>query len=378
MSGKIKTVDRRIREGDPLVTPRQLYKEYPYEDVEVVATVASAIDGIERILRGRDDRIFIVAGPCSIHNVYEAREYAAELKSVHDAVSDRIIVLMRQYFEKPRTDVGWKGLINDPNLNGSFDMSMGYALARGLLYHTAKMGLPAATEFLTVGTPRHLDGLVSWACIGARSVEDQEHREMASGLSMPVGFKNGTDGDLEKAINAIKSARTPHTFAGHDVHNKATTYNTDGHPYGHLVLRGGKHSQNYDSVSVSIAFDMLEKEGLPPVVMIDCSHGNSGKDYRRQPEVFEDVAGQIVDQQTIANGYMGGRRIVGIMLESNLLAGSQKIPADLKGFSRSTLQRGVSVTDSCIDIATTRDLIMRLHRDLTSITVGYTAAYTGK
>ena len=294
---------------------------------------------LQNIIDARDPRLFVVVGPCSIHDVTAALDYAKRLKTLADAVSDTLVLVMRVYFEKPRTTVGWKGLINDPDMDDSFHIEKGIGVARGLLLELAKLGLPTATEALDPIMPQYLGDLITWNAIGARTTESQTHREMASGLSTPVGFKNGTDGSLTVAINALKSARQPHHFLGINEDGRTAVMQTRGNAYGHIVLRGGAGRTNYDSVSVALCEQELRKAGLPARIVIDCSHGNSSKEPSLQPLVARDVIEQVVN---------GNHSIIGLMLESNLEAGNQEIPAD-----RSKLRYGVSVTDGCIDWATT-------------------------
>ena len=300
---------------------------------------------LQKIMDGRDPRLFVVVGPCSIHDVRAAQEYAARLAALAEAVGDVILVVMRVYFEKPRTTVGWKGLVNDPSMDDSFQVEKGIHVARELLLHLAGLGLPAATEALDPIMPQFLGDLITWTAIGARTTESQTHREMASGLSTPVGFKNGTDGGLDVAMNALKSARQPHHFVGINQDGRIAVFQTRGNRYGHVVLRGGGGRTNYDSVSVALCERALCDAGLPVRIVIDCSHGNSTKDHNLQPLVARDCVEQVVN---------GNRSIIGFMLESNLLAGNQRIPKDLR-----ELKPGVSVTDACIDWATTEDVLQR-------------------
>jgi len=294
---------------------------------------------LQNIIDARDPRLFVVVGPCSIHDPVAAMDYAKRLKSLADAVSDTLFLVMRVYFEKPRTTVGWKGLINDPDMDDSFHIEKGIGVARGLLLDLTRLGLPTATEALDPIMPQYLGDLIAWYAIGARTTESQTHREMASGLSAPVGFKNGTDGSLTVAINALKSARQPHHFLGINEDGRTAVMQTRGNAYGHVVLRGGAGRPNYDSVSVALCEQELRKAGLPERIVIDCSHGNSNKDPSLQPLVARDCIEQVAN---------GNRSIIGLMLESNLEAGNQEIPAD-----RSKLRYGVSVTDGCIDWAAT-------------------------
>jgi 3-deoxy-7-phosphoheptulonate synthase len=307
---------------------------------------------VRRILDREDPRIFVVVGPCSIHDTAAAREYAMRLRGLAERVADTMLLLMRVYFEKPRTTVGWKGLINDPDMDDSFHIEKGIRQARELLLFLAESGIPAATEALDPIMPQYLSELVTWTAIGARTTESQTHREMASGLSTPVGFKNGTDGSLAVAVNALQSARHPHHFLGITQQGQSAVFRTRGNRYGHIVLRGGGGRTNYDSVSIALCERELEKAGLPTSIVIDCSHGNSTKDPGLQPLVAENLGNQILE---------GNWSIVGLMLESNLHWGSQPIPAD-----RSQLQYGVSVTDACIDWETTEGLLQSLHARLRS------------
>jgi len=301
---------------------------------------------LRRILDRDDPRLFVVVGPCSIHDLDAAREYAARLKALAPRLERTLIVLMRVYFEKPRTTVGWKGLINDPDMDDSFHIEKGIRLARELLLHLAEINLPAATEALDPIMPQYLSELISWTAIGARTTESQTHREMASGLSTPVGFKNGTDGSLTVAINALQSARQPHHFLGITQQGQSAVFRTRGNAYGHIVLRGGAGRTNYDAVSVALCERELEGAGLPISIVVDCSHGNSNKDPGVQPLVAENLVNQIIE---------GNRSIVGMMLESNLHEGQQSIPEQ-----RSELRYGVSVTDPCIDWETTEKLLLEL------------------
>jgi 3-deoxy-7-phosphoheptulonate synthase len=292
----------------------------------------------------------VVVGPCSIHDATAALDYAGRLARLAERVRETLFVVMRVYFEKPRTSTGWKGYINDPHMDDSFRIDEGIDRARRLLLEFAEMGLPTGTEALDPMSPQYLGDLISWYAIGARTTESQTHREMASGLSAPVGFKNGTDGGLEVAINAIKSAANPHSFLGINRHGRTAIVRTRGNRYGHLVLRGGGGRPNYDTVSVRLAETSLRKACLPENIAVDCSHSNSLKDPTLQPLVFADCLHQIKE---------GNRSIVGLMLESHLNAGNQPIPADL-----AQLAYGVSVTDGCIDWDTTAEVIRRAHAEL--------------
>jgi len=330
-----------------LPTPEQVKRDLPLTE-QAEKTVLAGREAVRRILDREDHRLFVVVGPCSIHDLKAAHEYAGRLKKLAEEVSDTLLIIMRVYFEKPRTTVGWKGLINDPDMDDSFHIEKGLHLARGLLRDLAELGLPTATEALDPITPQYLGDLIAWTAIGARTTESQTHREMASGLSTPLGFKNGTDGSLTVAINALHSAARPHHFLGINQQGQTAVFRTRGNPYGHVVLRGGGGRPNYDSVSIAVCEKELAAAKLPVNIAVDCSHGNSNKDYALQPLVAENCANQIVE---------GNLSIVGLMLESNLGAGNQPIPQDLSG-----LKYGVSVTDACIDWATTE----RLLRDVRS------------
>jgi len=321
-----------------LPPPAQVKAEYPLSPT-LEGFILKSRRTLQNIIDARDPRLFVVLGPCSIHDVAAAMDYAKRLKALADAVSDTLFLVMRVYFEKPRTTVGWKGLINDPDMDDSFHIEKGIGVARSLLLDLARLGLPTATEALDPIMPQYLGDLITWNAIGARTTESQTHREMASGLSTPVGFKNGTDGSLTVAINALKSARQPHHFLGINEDGRTAVMQTRGNAYGHVVLRGGAGRPNYDSVSVALCEQELRKAGLPARIVIDCSHGNSNKDPSLQPLVARDCIEQVVN---------GNHSIIGLMLESNLEAGNQEIPVD-----RSKLRYGVSVTDGCIDWAGT-------------------------
>jgi 3-deoxy-7-phosphoheptulonate synthase len=330
--------DLHVLATEPLIAPSVLKNETPVDE-GIARTVVEARDTIRAILAGRDHRMLCIVGPCSIHDPEAAIEYASRLAKLKDATSDRLYVIMRVYFDKPRTTVGWKGLINDPHMDDSCDMREGLRIARRLLIDINRMGLAAGTELLDPITPQYIADLVAWAAIGARTTESQTHREMASGLSTPVGFKNGTDGGLQVALNALKSARQPHHFLGINQDGRPAVIHTRGNRYGHIVLRGGGGRPNYDSVCVAQAEKALEAAGLPARIVIDCSHGNTNKDPSLQPLVARNAVEQVAG---------GSRSIIGFMLESNLEAGNQEIPADL-----TKLRYGVSVTDACIDWAST-------------------------
>jgi 3-deoxy-7-phosphoheptulonate synthase len=342
-------VDTNVLAADVLPTPAEIKLQLPQPE-GIEEFVYRSRETVRAILEGRDPRLFVVVGPCSIHDIAAAKEYALRLKELAARVKNSLFIIMRVYFEKPRTTVGWKGLINDPDMDDSFHIEKGIAKARELLLWLAENDLPAATEALDPIMPQYLGDLVTWTAIGARTTESQTHREMASGLSTPVGFKNGTDGSLSVAINALQSARSPHHFLGITEGGQSAVMRTRGNAHGHLVLRGGGGRTNYDSVNIALSEQELRKAGLPANIVVDCSHGNSNKDPGLQPLVAENCANQVVE---------GNRSIVGLMLESHLHWGSQPIPADL-----SQLKYGVSVTDACIDWPTTEGLLVSLDERL--------------
>lgn len=325
-----------------LTTPAQLKNELPLS-AHAYRYILDARQTVANIVHKQDHRILVIAGPCSIHDIKAAKEYALKLKRLHDELKDDFYILMRVYFEKPRTTVGWKGLINDPDMDESFDVEKGLRMARELMIWLAELELPVATEALDPISPQYLSELVTWSAIGARTTESQTHREMASGLSMPVGFKNGTDGKLDVAINALKSAASSHRFMGINQEGQVALLQTNGNPDGHIILRGGI-TPNYDAQSVAECEQQIHKASLAARLIVDCSHGNSAKDYLRQQLVCESVFEQINE---------GNRSIIGIMLESNLHQGSQSCDKPL-----SELSYGVSVTDACIDWQTT-EVILR-------------------
>jgi 3-deoxy-7-phosphoheptulonate synthase len=341
-----------VASSDLLATPEEVKRRLPLTQ-RASDTVFESREILRSILERRDPRLFVVVGPCSIHDAGAAREYAGRLKGLADRVASTMLVIMRVYFEKPRTTVGWKGLINDPDLDDSFHIEKGILLARELLLHIAELGLPAGTEALDPIMPQYLSELITWTAIGARTTESQTHREMASGLSTPVGFKNGTDGALAASINALESVRHPHHFLGITQQGQSAVFRTRGNPHAHIVLRGGGGRVNYDAVSIALAERQLTQANLPATIVVDCSHGNSNKDPSVQPLVAENCIAQILD---------GNRSIVGLMLESHLKGGNQPIPKDL-----ATLEYGVSITDPCIDWQTTESLLLKLHESLQSV-----------
>lgn len=344
-----KTSDIHVLETRALPSPAQLLAELPKTESQAQFVSASRAD-IHRIIFTDDRRFLLIVGPCSIHDLDAGREYARRLAALARTVADRLLVVMRVYFEKPRTTVGWKGLIMDPHLDGSHDIAAGLRLARSFLRDVLELGLPTATELLDPITPQYIADLICWSAIGARTAESQTHRQMASGLSMPLGFKNGTDGAIQTAINAIRAAAQPHTFLGINLDGAASAIVTKGNPNCHVVLRGGSAGPNFDAAHVARTEALLAKADLPPAILVDCSHDNSGKQASRQPEVLRDLLGQIA---------RGNRSIIGAMLESNLEAGAQPFPRP-----RAELRRGVSITDPCIGWPETEALIRETHAAL--------------
>jgi len=337
-----RTQDLHVKEIVRLSSPRELKAQTPLGEA-VNATVARSRERVIRILRQEDPRLLVVIGPCSIHDEKGALEYAEKLNALRKEFADRMEIVMRVYFEKPRTTIGWKGLINDPHLDGSQDIETGLKIARRLLLEITGIGLPTATEFLDPIVPQYIADLVTWAAIGARTTESQTHREMASGLSMPVGLKNSTDGSLQIAIDAMGATRHAHSFLGIDQDGATAIVRTSGNPHAHVVLRGGRAKTNYDSESIRAAEEKLISEKLPPVLMVDCSHANSEKKFAKQEDVWRSVIQQRIE---------GTRSLIGLMVESNLFEGSQPIPKDLKD-----LRYGVSLTDSCIGWETTERML---------------------
>ena len=335
--------DLRVREIVRLLTPRSLKAEQPMTEASAL-TVTRGRETIRRILAQEDRRLLVVVGPCSIHDVTAALDYAGKLNTLRRELRDRLEIVMRVYFEKPRTTTGWKGLINDPHLDNSCDIDDGLKQARRLLLQLAGMGLPAATEFLDPIVPQYLDDLVTWAAVGARTTESQTHREMASGLSMPVGFKNGTDGSCQSAIDAMGAAMRPHSFIGIDQDGATAIVRTTGNDVGHLVLRGGRSRSNYDAESIRDAETKLERASLPRVLMVDCSHANSGKQPARQEDAWRSVI-----EQRLA----GTRSLIGLMLESFIHEGNQPFPVK----NPAELRYGVSITDACLDWDSTERLL---------------------
>ncbi len=344
-----RTQDLHVVETRPLVTPRELKTAMPSTPA-MRDTVVQARQTIVDILEKRDPRMLVVIGPCSMHDEQQGIEYANRLAKLAKEVEDRLFLVMRLYFEKPRTTIGWKGLINDPHLNNSYDITTGLRTARHIFMVLANLGLPAGTEMLDPIVPQYTAELVSWSAIGARTTESQTHREMASGLSMPVGFKNGTEGNLDVALNAMQASHNQQHFLGIDQEGRTCIIKTAGNPHGHMILRGGREKPNYDAASVEEAQQALEKAGLPPVVMVDCSHANSRKDFHQQPVVCRNVVQQRAE---------GNDGIIGVMIESNIHEGNQKL-----GDDPSQLQYGVSITDACISWETTEDLLREMYEHL--------------
>jgi 3-deoxy-7-phosphoheptulonate synthase len=336
------TDDLRVKGYQHLLEPNRLKQELSISQT-AHATVLAGRGAIERIMRKEDQKLLVVAGPCSIHDEQAAYEYAGRLKSLSEKVGEAFSIVMRVYFEKPRTSLGWKGLINDPHLDGSCDIMEGLRKARRILLQINEIGVPAATEFLETVTPQYVSDLVSWACIGARTTESQAHREMASGLSMTVGFKNGTDGNLSSAINAVVAAREPQSFLGIDQEGRTCIVKTGGNPLTHIVLRGGP-LPNYDPINIEQARLKLIEKNMPETIMVDCSHGNSMKKFQGQAIVFRNVIDQVI---------AGNEAVIGLMLESNLREGNQKFTGEI-----SDLQYGVSITDECISWGTTENLLL--------------------
>lgn len=339
----IKTNNLKVTSITPIIAPADIRQVFPLSaaDKEFIST---SRDSIKEIIHRRDKRLMVVVGPCSIHNQYEAIEYARRLSKLSKQVEDQLLLVMRVYFEKPRTTVGWKGLINDPDMNGTHLISKGLGIARNLLLELTRMKVPVANEMLDPITPEYLADMISWGAIGARTTESQTHREMSSGLSFPVGFKNGTDGNLQIAMDAIKAAQHTHCFLGINRDGRSSIIKTSGNPDVHMVLRGGLNKVNYTKADIIATEESLKKNGLYPTIMVDCSHGNSSKDYSKQPLVLENVIEQVV---------AGNNSISGLMIESYLEAGNQKIPAD-----PSQLAYGISITDACIDWPTTEKIIL--------------------
>jgi len=348
----VRTNNLNVKGLTPIIAPADLKQVFPLFE-ESAEFVMKAREQIRNILYGRDPRLMVVVGPCSIHDPQAAIDYASRLSSLNREVSDQLLLVMRVYFEKPRTTIGWKGLINDPDLNGTYRISKGLGIARGLLCAITELGLPVATEMLDPITPQYMSDLISWGAIGARTTESQTHREMASGLSFPVGFKNSTDGSLQVAMDAMKAALHPHRFLGINREGRTSIVETMGNPDVHIVLRGGNDKPNYFPEDIHLTEELLAKSGLNAAIMVDCSHANSFKDHERQEEVLDSVLGQLTD---------GSRSICSVMVESNIEAGHQAIPEKV-----SDLRYGVSITDRCVDWATTEKMLRNAHNRLKKI-----------
>ncbi|NJL09931.1 MAG: 3-deoxy-7-phosphoheptulonate synthase [Calothrix sp. SM1_7_51] len=344
-------VNTNIKNYHILLTPDELKAKLPLTSA-AEHTVLKYRQEIKHILNFQDSRKFIVVGPCSIHDTNAALEYSQRLKNLAQRVEDKLLLIMRVYFEKPRTTIGWKGLINDPDMDDSFRLEKGLLTARNLLLQIAELGLPSGSECLDPIVPQYISELISWSAIGARTTESQTHRELASGLSMPVGFKNGTDGNVQVALNAMQAAKSPHHFLGISQQGQVSVFQTTGNNYGHVILRGGNGQPNYDAATIQQVEAKLKQANLSPTIVIDCSHGNSNKNYKSQPAVFENIIQQIVD---------GNTSIVGMMLESNLYEGNQPIPSNLEA-----LKYGVSVTDQCINWEETEQIILAAYKKLGS------------
>jgi len=349
LSSDASTENLHIADFLAMPTPQQLHQRIPLSE-KAARTITVGRDSLNRILLGEDQRRFMVVGPCSIHDPVAGLDYARRLKALADEISDVLLIVMRVYFEKPRTTVGWKGYINDPHMDDSFRIDEGMFLGRKFLLEVNELGLPAASEALDPISPQYLGDLIAWNAIGARTTESQTHREMSSGLSTPVGFKNATNGDITVAVNAILSAARPHRFLGISGQGQVSIVHTTGNPNGHLVLRGGDGRPNYDTVSVSLAEQAMNKAKIRPNIVVDCSHANSYKKPELQPLVMSDVVSQIV---------AGNRSIVGVMIESNLVAGNQPIQSD-----QSKMTYGCSVTDGCVDWETTETMLRDAARRL--------------
>ncbi len=346
----VQTNNLNVREVTPIIAPADLKQVFPLS-VDDAAFVNESRNTIKAILRGEDPRLMVVVGPCSIHDPKAAIEYAQRLAELSETLKEKLFIVMRVYFEKPRTTVGWKGLINDPDMDGTHSISKGLGIARQLFNAITRLRLPIASEMLDPITPQYLSDMISWGAIGARTTESQTHREMASGLSFPVGFKNGTDGGLKIATDAMAAACRSHSFLGINYEGRSSIVETTGNPDIHIVLRGGNDGPNYSSADITNTIELLKKNNLPPSIMVDCSHANSEKDHERQGKVLDDIVEQLLTGTTAINS---------VMIESNLEAGNQSIPDDL-----SDLKYGVSVTDKCVDWKTTKTMLNKTFDRLT-------------
>ncbi|CAO3681310.1 unnamed protein product [Rhizopus stolonifer] len=343
---KPSTDDLRVQSYNALLAPNYIKEEFPISE-KSMETVLKARQEIQNIVAKKDDRVFVIVGPCSIHDTVAAKEYAELLLEAKEKYQDELVIIMRAYFEKPRTTVGWKGLINDPDIDGSFQINKGLRVGRGLLCELTNMGVPVSVELLDTISPQYIADLISWGAIGARTTESQLHRELASGVSFPVGFKNGTDGNLSVAIDGIGAAAAPHHFLGINNLGTISITHTTGNPDCHVILRGGNKGPNYEASHVQETKRLLEKTGLSSAIMIDCSHGNSNKDHKNQPKVAQCIAEQITQ---------GEDALVGVMLESHLEEGKQSVPAD----GPCALKYGVSITDGCINWKDTESVLINL------------------
>lgn len=345
----VKTNNLKITGITPIIAPAELRQVFPLSAARA-EFVNSSREQLKNIIHRRDKRLMVVVGPCSIHDPDAAVDYARRLATLSKQVQDQLCLVMRVYFEKPRTTVGWKGLINDPDMNGTHLISKGLGIARGLLLKLTDLGVPVANEMLDPITPEYVADMISWGAIGARTTESQTHREMSSGLSFPVGFKNGTDGNLQIAMDAMKAAQHPHSFLGINREGRTSIIQTTGNPDVHIVLRGGSRKANYYPEDIAASEETLKKNGLLESIMVDCSHGNSNKQFERQVEVLDSVVEQIVK---------GNKSISGVMIESNIEAGNQKVTED-----PSQMKYGVSITDACIDWKTTEKILLDAYRKL--------------
>ena len=343
-----------IRSIEPLLSPAALLRLYP-AGADMTKAVLAARQRIQDIILKKSDRFLVIVGPCSIHDEAAALEYAQKLKPLSEAYSDRLEIVMRVYFEKPRTTVGWKGLITDPRIDGQDDVQAGLQLARQVLQKIVSLGLSAATEFLDPIVPQYIADLIAWAAIGARTTESQTHRQMASGLSMPVGYKNSTDGNVQIALDAMQSARSSHSFLGIDESGRTAVVRTKGNPWGHVILRGGNNMTNYEAEHIARAEEKLRRAGLDPAIVVDCSHANSEKKFEKQENVWRSI---------IAQRKAGNRSLIGMMLESNIHEGNQKLPEKLDANVKGALKYGVSITDACLNFGTTEILLKHAHESL--------------
>lgn len=343
-----------IRSIEPLLSPAELLQLTPVS-AEMIDAVLATRQRIQDIILKKSERFLVIVGPCSIHDEAAALEYAQKLKPLSDAFSDRLEIVMRVYFEKPRTTIGWKGLISDPRIDGQDDVQAGLKLARQVLQKIVTLGLSTATEFLDPIVPQYIADLIAWAAIGARTTESQTHRQMASGLSMPVGYKNSTDGNVQIALDAMQSARSAHSFLGIDENGRTAVVRTNGNPWGHVILRGGNNMTNYEAEHIARAEDRLRSAGINPAIVVDCSHANSEKKFEKQENVWRSI---------IAQRRAGNKSLIGMMLESNINEGNQKLPEKLDGSVKSSLQYGVSITDACLNFDTTEILLKHAHESL--------------